>query len=140
MGIIYKYSIYFAWIVAIVATGGSLYMSEVLQYVPCELCWYQRIFMYPLVILLGIATFIDDRQVSKYAYPITVTGGLIAFYHILVQKVPYFSKASTCKMGIPCNQDYLNWFGFITIPVLAFVAFLLIVVFIWLSKKEITEK
>lgn len=137
MSFLSRYALYFAWIVSLVATGGSLYMSEVLGWVPCDLCWYQRIFMYPLTVLLGIATFQDDREVGKYVYPLAGIGILISGYHILVQKVPSIAAMSQCKVGIPCSQDYLNWMdGLITIPVLAFIGFFLILLFTWLSGKD----
>lgn len=137
MSFLTRYGLYFAWIVSLVSTGGSLYMSEALGWVPCDLCWYQRIFMYPLTVLLGIATFQDDREVRKYVYPLAGIGILISSYHILVQKVPAIGAMSQCKVGIPCSQDYLNWIGgLITIPVLAFIGFFLILLFIWLSSHD----
>lgn len=141
MGFLSRYSLYFAWIVSLVATGGSLYMSEVLKWAPCELCWYQRIFMYPLIFILGIATFQDDRDVRKYVYPLAGIGILISTYHILVQHVPWIAGLRKCTVGIPCDQDYLNWLdGLITIPVLAFVGFFLILIFTWLSGKDNTNE
>ncbi|MDQ0416788.1 disulfide bond formation protein DsbB [Croceifilum oryzae] len=137
MNFLSRYALYFAWIVSIIATGGSLYMSEILGWIPCDLCWYQRILMYPLVVLLGIATFRDDREVGKYVCSLAGIGMLISSYHILVQQVPSIGGMLKCKVGIPCSQDYLNWLdGFITIPVLAFIGFFLILIFTWFSRKE----
>jgi len=127
--LIRRYGLYFAWLVAIVATGGSLYFSEVRHFVPCQLCWFQRIFMYPLVIVLGIASYRDDRRISYYVLPLSVLGGSISLYHYLEQKVPGFGSALLCQVGIPCNVQYINWWGFITIPLLALTAFVLITIF-----------
>jgi len=122
------YSLYWAWLVSAVATGGSLFLSEVLGYVPCKLCWFQRICMYPLVILLGRACLRSDRKIAGYVLPLSVLGGCISLYHYLEQKVPGFAGVLPCTAGVPCNRDYINWFGFVTIPFLALVAFILITV------------
>lgn len=120
------FGLYAAWLVAVTATAGSLYFSEVRLFAPCSLCWYQRILMYPLVILLGIASYRQDRGVVHYALPLSVLGGGVSLFHYLEQKVPGFSAPSLCRMGVPCTQEYINWLGFITIPFLALVAFTLI--------------
>lgn len=136
MRFIVKYGLYFAWIVAIVATAGSLYFSEIKEFIPCTLCWVQRIFMYPLVIILGIATYRQDQTIAVYTLPLSITGGLIAFWHVLVQKVPALSQFGKCKMGVPCNMDYINWLGFITIPMLSLTAFILITLLLSFSFKK----
>lgn len=124
-----RYGLYLGWIVALVATGGSLYFSEVVGFLPCKLCWFQRIFMYPLVILLGIASFRQDRAFTVYALPMAVIGGLIALFHSLEQKVPGMGAPAVCRGGgVPCDTEYINWLGFLTIPLLALVAFVLITV------------
>lgn len=125
---IQKYGIYGAWVVALIATLGSLYFSEILGYIPCSLCWYQRILMYPLTILLGIASYRNQPLIIPYVLPLSIMGGCLSLWHYLHQKVPFLSQTMQCKVGIPCNQDYINWFGFITIPLLAFIAFVLITV------------
>lgn len=120
--------LYAAWLVSIVATVGSLYFSEVRLFVPCGLCWYQRIMMYPLVILLGIASYRQDRSIVRYALPLTLLGGSISIFHYLEQKVPGFRPPSICRTGVPCTTEYINWLGFITIPFLALIAFTLITI------------
>lgn len=121
-------SLLLAWIAAIIATLGSLYFSEVKHFIPCTLCWYQRIFMYPLAIMLGIAFYRNDRGIYRYGLPLSIIGMLISGYHTLLQKVPYLKQFEMCTTGIPCSKDYLNWFGFITIPIMAFVAFTIITI------------
>ncbi|WP_370639046.1 disulfide oxidoreductase [Cohnella sp. REN36] len=118
--------LYLAWVVSLVATGGSLFLSEVMNYAPCKLCWLQRIFMYPLVLLLGRAAIKDDRGIVGYALPLAVIGGLFSLYHYGEQKVPGMANLLPCTVGVPCNEDYLDWFGVVTIPLLALVAFVLI--------------
>ncbi|ANS75406.1 disulfide oxidoreductase [Paenibacillus yonginensis] len=135
-----EYALYMAWIVAIVATAGSLYLSEILHYEPCRLCWFQRIFMYPQVILLGIAAYRGDRKIIPYAMPLSVIGGCISIYHYAEQKIPAMAKVLPCQIGVPCNKDYLNFLGFITIPLLALIAFILISVFLWIGRAESAEE
>lgn len=130
-GFIENYALYFAWVVALVATLGSLYFSNIRGFVPCELCWIQRIFMYPLTILLGIAAFTNDVRMRLYVLPLTIIGGSISLYHYLVQKVPGFANIKPCVQGVPCNVQYINWFGFVTIPFLALTAFTLITIILF---------
>ncbi|MFD1609302.1 disulfide oxidoreductase [Oceanobacillus luteolus] len=130
-----QYTLYTAWLVSIVATLGSLYFSEIRGFIPCELCWYQRILMYPLAVILGIATFQNDRSVKKYILPLAVIGWSISLFHYLQQKVPGFAAIKPCASGVPCSAEYINWLGFITIPFLALIAFTLIVVFMLLTRK-----
>lgn len=127
--------LYLAWVVSLVATGGSLYMSEILGYAPCKLCWLQRICMYPLVLLLGRAAIRGDRRIVGYALPLAVIGGCISLYHYGEQKVPGMAKLLPCSIGVPCNEDYLDWFGVITIPLMALVAFILISLILWLGSR-----
>jgi disulfide bond formation protein DsbB len=126
-----RYGLYFAWVVSLIATGGSLYFSEVLGFIPCTLCWVQRIFMYPLAIMLGMASYRGDRRIIPYVLPLTVIGGCVSLFHYLLQKVPGLALVFPCKVGVPCAQDYIDWFGFITIPFLALTAFILITVLLW---------
>ena len=118
--------LYFAWLVSVLATLGSLYFSEIKGFIPCDLCWFQRIFMYPLVVILGIGTFQSDISVKKFVLPLSIVGGLISLFHYLEQKVPGFGGIRPCVSGVPCSAEYINWFGFVTIPFLALTAFTLI--------------
>lgn len=135
-----NYSLYFAWIVSVIASLGSLYFSEIKEFIPCELCWYQRIFMYPLAIILGIAAFYNEKNLKKYILLLSVIGGLISLYHYFVQKIPGFASIKPCVQGVPCNVQYINWFGFITIPFLAFIAFTIITVLMITLKAKNKDK
>ncbi len=117
-----------AWVVALIATLGSLYLSEIAHYPPCTLCWLQRIAMYPLVVVLGISAVRDDRDVRWYALPLAGIGAALAFYHALMQRVPSLQQSTSCSADAPCNVMWLQEFGFISIPVMALGAFLLIAV------------
>ncbi|MGG0276328.1 disulfide oxidoreductase [Bacillus rhizoplanae] len=131
-----NYTLYMAWIVSMVATLGSLYFSEVRGFIPCELCWFQRIMMYPLSIILGVATFYNEKKIKKYVLPLSIIGGSISLYHYAIQKIPGFSEIKPCVQGVPCNVDYINWLGFITIPFLALIAFCLITLFMLLTRSK----
>ncbi|MFC7442887.1 disulfide oxidoreductase [Laceyella putida] len=137
--ILSTYGLYFAWVVSLAATGGSLFFSEVLGFIPCTLCWYQRILMYPQVILLGIASYRNDRHIIPYVLPMSVLGSCVSLWHYLEQKVPGFAELLPCRVGVPCAQTHIDWFGFITIPFLALVAFILIIVFLSFARKETGE-
>ncbi len=119
-----KYSLFIAWLVAAIGTGTSLYFSEMLQYVPCNLCWYQRIFLFPLVLLLAIALIRRDHRIGYYALPMSIIGGLIAGYQYALQKLTI--DLGYCTEIASCTTEYINLFGFITIPLLSFLAFLII--------------
>ncbi|WP_337868378.1 disulfide bond formation protein B [Meiothermus sp.] len=112
----------FAWLVALAATLGSLYYSEVRNFIPCTLCWYQRIAMYPLVFMLGIATWRNDPHIRPYALTLSLLGLFWSSYHLLEQWVPGVAP-SVCKGPIPCNVEYVPGFP---IPLQAGIAFLLI--------------
>lgn len=112
----------FAWLVALVATLGSLYYSEVRNFIPCTLCWYQRIAMYPLVLILGIATWRNDAQIRPYALTLSLVGLFWSCYHLLELWVPGLAP-NVCKGPIPCNVEYIPSFP---IPLQAGIAFALI--------------
>ncbi len=127
---------YLAWLVSVIATLGSLYFSEIRGFIPCELCWYQRILMYPISLLLGIAIFRGDFSVKIYVLPMAVIGWCISLFHYLEQKVPGFAEIKPCSNGVPCNAEYINWLGFITIPFLALTAFTLIIILLAFIKND----
>lgn len=112
-----------AWVVAATATAGSLYLSEVVGFQPCLLCWYQRIAMYPLVLVLGVATLTADRAAWRYVVPLAGVGALISSYHVLIQLMPTLDVV-TCSLEAPCTVRYLAVFGFVSIPFMAGAGFL----------------
>ncbi|TFJ93538.1 disulfide oxidoreductase [Lentibacillus salicampi] len=116
------------WVQSLVATLGSLFFSEIMGYVPCELCWIQRIFMYPLVIIYGTALFKKDVSIALPGLILSGIGIFVSLYHYLVQKLPDLHVAGGSCGAVPCNTEYVNYFGFVTIPFLAGIAFIVIVV------------
>lgn len=119
---------YLAWTQALVATSGSLFLSEVLGYPPCILCWYQRIAMYPLVIVLAVGILRRDRNIHLYVLPLSVIGLAIALYHNLLYVGIIPEAASVCRAGISCTTRFFEWFGFVTIPFLSMTAFTVITI------------
>jgi len=115
-----------AWIVALVTMLGSLYYSEHAGYLPCELCWYQRILMYPLVIVLGVGWLRRDRKVWMTAAPFVVIGAPLSLYHWLVERVPSFAESSSCSITAPCTAPYFEKLGFVTLAWMCLSSFLLI--------------
>ncbi len=128
--------LFLAWIVATVGMLGSLFFSEVMEFVPCTLCWYQRIMMYPLVFILLTGMMPYDKKVLKFALPFVVLGWGFALYHNLLHFGIIPENASPCVQGIPCSTKYIEWFGFITIPMLSLIGFSLIAVFLFIMKKR----
>jgi disulfide bond formation protein DsbB len=119
-------SVLLAWIVATVTTLGSLYYSEHAGFVPCELCWYQRILMYPLVIVLGVAWIRRDAKVWMTALVFVVLGAPLSLYHWLVERVPAFAESSSCSVSVPCTAPWFEKLGFVTLAWMAMSSFLLI--------------
>lgn len=124
----YKAALYIALAVALTAMLGSLYFSEVRHYLPCNLCWYQRILMYPLVAVIAIGLLRQDISLPYYVLPLSLLGQGIATYHYLLEKTNIFAAPTACQEGIPCTTPWINWWGFATIPFLAMCAFFLITV------------
>ena len=119
------YGGWLAFVIALVATLGSLYYSEIAGFIPCRLCWYQRILMYPLVVVTLVGALKRDEYLPAYVLPLSLVGLLVSGYHMLLEK-GVFPPSATCAIDVPCNISYVNYLGFITIAVMAFTAFLLI--------------
>lgn len=117
-----------AFVVAAACTAGSLYLSEIADFTPCPLCWYQRICMYPLVLLLGIAAFRRDRSIRFYALPLAAIGAVISAYHAWIQAFPPSGGSSFCTLEAPCTERYIWEFGFVSIPFMALCGFAFIIV------------
>ncbi len=118
--------IFCAWLIASVSTLGALFFGEVMQLPPCVLCWYQRIFMFPLAVILPLGLFPFDRNVVRYALPLAVIGFLFAVFHLLLVAGVIPESIKPCTQGVPCSETVIEWFGFVTIPLLSVLAFLTI--------------
>lgn len=121
-----------SWVIALLAVVGSLFFSNVLNFPPCILCWYQRIFMFPLVLILGIGILKRDRDIVYYVLPLSIVGGVIALYHNLLYYGFVSESLVSCISGISCTTKFIEYFGFITIPFLSFIGFFIItLLMIW---------
>lgn len=128
--------LFLCWLIAAISTLGSLFFSQVVGYAPCVLCWYQRIFLFPLVLILAVGLFPVDGKVVKYALPLAVAGWLTALYHNLVYAGIVPESIQPCSQGVSCTEEYLDLFGFITIPLLSLLAFSAIITLLILCKKQ----
>ncbi len=125
-----QHGILFSFAVALVATLGSLFYSEVAGYEPCKLCWLQRIFIYPQALLLGMALWKKDRGITDYSIVLSAVGALIAGYHYLLQLgVAPSLPCAAVGYSVSCAQRFVMQFGYVTIPLMAFTAFLMILLF-----------
>ena len=115
------YYIYVAWLIAIVSVVGSLYFSNVVGLVPCVLCWYQRIAIYPLALIIPIGLVRHDETLAEYILWFGGIGWLFGLYQVLLQ-YGFIHEATTCSFGVSCISDYYLWHTFLTIPLLSFVA------------------
>ena len=125
--------VFASWVIATASTLGALYFSEVMKLPPCPFCWYQRIFMFPLVLLLPIGLFPFDPKVVRYALPLSVIGtGIAAFQMLLVAGV-IPESVTACRRDVPCSATQIEWFGFVSIPLLSLLAFTLITLLLILA-------
>ena len=124
-------TMWLAGIVALTATLGSLYLSEIVHLIPCKLCWYQRIAMYPIALIALLAAWRKDAHARLYIVALAVIGAGIATWHRTLQAFPSLDTGACAAVGPPCSSPYIKEFGFITIPYMALSAFLLILALIW---------
>lgn len=127
MGWVKKNILYIAFTQALVATLGSLYFSEILHFPPCVLCWYQRICLYPLVFILGAGILRKDKGAHWYVLPLSIIGAIFALYHSLLYYHILPNSLAPCTSGVSCTTKFLEWFGFITIPLMSLATFVIII-------------
>lgn len=127
---------YLAWFIALISMVGSLFFSEVMNLPPCVLCWYQRIAMYPLVLIIGIGIISHDASIKSYALPLCLIGLAISIYHNLLYYGIIPESITPCTQGISCTSRQIEWLGFITIPLMALTAFVSIALCLLFYKKK----
>lgn len=115
--------VFLAWLIASVSTLGALFLGEVMGYTPCVLCWYQRIAMFPLVLVLAAGLFPFDRRVVRYALPLAAVGGLLAGFHLALIAGWIPEGIKPCQQGVPCSEAQVVLFGWVNIPLLSVLAF-----------------
>ena len=133
------YILFACWLTVSVSTLGSLFFSEIMEFPPCTLCWYQRIFMFPLVFILLAGLFPFDRNIFRYALPLASAGWVFAFYHTLLYSGFIPESAQPCSQGVPCSETYIDFLGFITIPLLSLISFSLIIGMLLYLKRRLSK-
>ena len=138
---IWGYELWLAFLVSATATAGSLFFSEVAHFVPCELCWFQRVCMYPLAITTLLAAAFNDHRAARYLLPLPVIGAGVSVYHLLIEN-HVVEQARACAISAPggCATRWIDEFGYVTIPTLALTAFALTFVFLLFAAFEETAE
>jgi len=131
--------LFLTWIIVTAATLGSLFFSHVMEFAPCVLCWYQRICLFPLVIILARGLFPFDKNVVTYALPLAIAGFLTAVYHNLLYSKIIPQELQPCSQGVSCTEKYIDLFGFLTIPMLSLLGFSTIITLLFLLKKRTSK-
>ena len=127
-----------AWVLVAVSTLGSLFFSYIMEFAPCVLCWYQRICLFPLVIILATGLFPLDKRVIKYSLPLAIAGWITAFYHNLLYSGIIPQDLQPCSKGVSCTEKYIDLLGFLTIPMLSLISFSIIITLLILLKRRIS--
>ena len=127
-GVLWGYELWAAFVVSSVATGGSLFFSETAGFIPCELCWYQRICMYPLSIITLLAAIRGEFGIARYLLPLPLVGACVSIYHLLIEN-GVVAQSTQCLVSAPggCATKWIDKFGYVTIPTLALTAFVLLI-------------
>lgn len=125
-----------AWVIALTATGGALFIGEVMGQAPCVLCWHQRAFMFPLAILLAVATFRSDLETWRYAVPLAAVGWLIAAYHSLLYLGFLPKSVEPCGAGPSCSDANMTILGAVPIPLLSLGSFTLIIAMLLMARRR----
>ncbi|MCH9630276.1 MAG: Disulfide bond formation protein C [Chlamydiia bacterium] len=131
-----KICLYVSWLLSALAFIGSIYYSEIKHYYPCTLCWYQRISLYPLVIILGVAFFKQVYDVFAYAIAFPAFGLFFSMYHIAIQQIKGFAPLHLCSSFISCSAILDAGLGFITIPMLSFATNLAIFILLFYTRGD----
>lgn len=131
--------LFLCWFIVSISTLGSLFFSYVVGFAPCVLCWYQRIFLFPLVIILAMGLFPFDKSVVKYALPLSVAGWLTALYHNLLYSGIIPESIQPCSRGVSCTEKYIDLFGFITIPMLSLLSFSTIITLLFILMRRTSK-
>ena len=139
--LLWGYELWAAFVVAAIATGGSLFFSQIAGFPPCELCWFQRICMYPLSILLLLMAWNNDNRAARYLFPLPIVGACVSIYHLLIEN-KVIKEPTACLVSATggCGTKWIDELGYITIPTLALTGFLLLIGFLVLATTETTEQ
>lgn len=131
-----QFALLLAWLITVIALLATLYSSIVSLLPVCHLCWYQRICIYPLVIILGIGSFVDDRKSAVYALPLSLIACILALYQYILQWFPQFEAIGVCGLGPKCSDVHFKYLGFITYPFLSLIASIVISLLLIIALKQ----
>ncbi len=131
--------LFLCWLIAGIATLGSLFFSDVMGFAPCVLCWYQRICIYPLVLIFGVGLFSFDAGVIKYSLPPAIAGWFIALYHTLLYSGFIPKRIQPCSEGVPCTEKYIELFGFLSIPLLSLLVFSTVITLLFVLHRRLAS-
>ncbi|MBI4138577.1 disulfide bond formation protein B [Candidatus Uhrbacteria bacterium] len=131
-----KNALLIVFVQAVAAMLGSLYFSEIRGFPPCILCWYQRIAMYPIVAIAAVGIWFNDLKAYRYILPLSIAGGLVAVYQNLLYYNILPEAVAPCTLGVSCTTKYIQWFGFVTIPLLSLLAFAVITAVMLLQRQS----
>jgi disulfide bond formation protein DsbB len=132
--------LFLCWLLVSISTSISLFFSSVMEFAPCVLCWYQRICLFPLVFILAAGLFpVVDKSVVRYALPLAIAGWLTALYHTLLYSGIIPESIQPCSQGVSCTEEYINIFGFLTIPMLSLLSFSTIIALLLIFNKRISK-
>jgi disulfide bond formation protein DsbB len=131
--------LFLCWLLASISTMGSLFFSHVMNFAPCVLCWYQRICLFPLILILAVGLFPLDKNVVKFALPLAIAGWLTAFYHNLLYSGIISKNLQPCSQGVSCTEKYIDLFGFLTIPMLSLLSFSTIIALLIVFNRRISK-
>ena len=135
LSFLFKHALVLSFVIALFGVLLSLYYSEIAGYLPCRLCWFQRIFLYPQALLLALALWRKDRAIFAYTLPLTVIGALIGLYHVFLTLFPVQETCSATEVS--CATNYFFAFGYITIPVMSLTSFVLLLVFALAARQKV---
>ena len=131
--------LFLCWLIVSLSTAGSIFFSSVMEFAPCVLCWYQRICLFPLIVILGAGLISFDNNVVKYSLPLAVLGWLTALYHTLLYSGVIPENIQPCSQGVSCTEEYIDLFGFITIPMLSLLTFSIIIMLLRILQRRINK-
>lgn len=131
--------LFLCWLLVTGSTMGSIFFSHVMEFAPCVLCWYQRICLFPLVLIIGVGLFPVDKKVVKFALPLALAGWLTALYHSLLYSGIIPESIQPCSQGVSCTEEYINLFGWITIPMLSLFSFSLIIALLLTFQRRMSK-
>ncbi|MCI5209038.1 MAG: disulfide bond formation protein B [Candidatus Electrothrix sp. ATG2] len=131
--------LFLCWLIACISALGSLFFSEIMNFAPCVLCWYERVCMYPLVLILSMGLFSFDKSVIRFSLPLALIGWFVTLYHNLLYSGIIPESIQPCSQGVSCTEEYIDLFGVFSIPMLALISFSVITTLLFILKRRFSK-